>query len=232
MSPRLTVAEEHAGDAAHAVTGFVAGRMAMVVGGDVEVSFRASPRTGRQLTIEDSGEVVELLDHGELIGEARAAHLAMPVPNPVTAQQAQAAAQAFLASAMPTPDCFVCGQRREPGRGLRIYPAPVPGRLLHAAPWIPHAAFADDRHVVRTDYLWAAFDCPSGYAAFLGDPPRGRIADIAVRNLAPVEAEVPHVVTAWPLESGGGRRTSGAAVFLEDGELRAFARVVWLEDGA
>jgi hypothetical protein len=60
------------------------------------------------------------------------------------------------------PDCFVCGTVRQPGDGLRIFPGPVPGRRLWAAPWTPDSSVAGTDGRVRPEVAWAALDCPSG----------------------------------------------------------------------
>ena len=63
------------------------------------------------------------------------------------------------------PDCFVCGMNRRPGDGLRIFPGPVAGLALWAAPWTPDPSVAGPDGRVRPEVVWAALDCPSGIAA-------------------------------------------------------------------
>ena len=54
---------------------------------------------------------------------------------------------------------------RPPGDGLRIFPGPVAGLGLWAAPWTPDPSVAGANGKVRPEVVWAALDCPSGIAA-------------------------------------------------------------------
>jgi len=63
------------------------------------------------------------------------------------------------------PDCFVCGMNRRPGDGLRIFPGPVTGQGLWAAPWKPDPSVAGPDGRVRPEVVWAALDCPGYFAA-------------------------------------------------------------------
>ena len=79
------------------------------------------------------------------------------MPAPVSVAEAAEASPryaGFVHHAYNT--CFVCGPAREDG--LRVYAGPVEGRPgLVASPWTP----AED---VRPELVWAALDCPSGWA--------------------------------------------------------------------
>ena len=91
--------------------------------------------------------------------------LELELPNCPTLAQAEHAAAAFPGfKSHLFPRCFVCGPAREAGDGLRIFSSPLQGQTLHAAPWVPHESLADDRGDVATEFLWAALDCPSGFA--------------------------------------------------------------------
>ena len=54
---------------------------------------------------------------------------------------------------------------RRPGDGLRIFPGPLAGTPMCAAPWTPDASVTDADGRVRPEVVWAALDCPSGIAA-------------------------------------------------------------------
>src|SRR5258705_1038213 len=91
---------------------------------------------------------------------------ALWVPDTVSETEARAAqGRARYFQAPVFPECFVCGPQRRPGDGLRIFPGPVPGRELCAAPWTPDASLADGGRSLRPEIVWAAMDCPSGIAA-------------------------------------------------------------------
>lgn len=88
---------------------------------------------------------------GTLIAEAAPAprYQAPAVPALVSMAEAEAAAggaRYFADTLFPT--CFGCGMSRAPGDGLRIFPGPVPGRDLWAAPWTPDPAVGDACRVI------------------------------------------------------------------------------------
>ena len=103
-----------------------------------------------------------------LIGEATASPggPALEIPGPVSLAEARAVAGGSRYYTDPVlPDCFVCGMGRGPGDGLRVFPGPLAGRSLWAAPWTPDPSVTDARGRVRPEVAWAALDCPSGFPA-------------------------------------------------------------------
>jgi hypothetical protein len=92
-----------------------------------------------------------------LVAEATPVPLADPPVPPVPYDQAVAASAGYPGFVdHPFPTCYVCGPRRAPGDGLRIFPGPLPGGRT-AAPWqVPAGA--------GPETVWAALDCPGGWA--------------------------------------------------------------------
>ena len=130
------------------------------------------------------------------------------------------------------PDCFVCGTGRGPGDGLRIFPGPVAGRPLWAAPWTPDPSVTDASGQVRPEVAWAALDCPSGIAAAEA---AGLAPDTAVllgrmtARLAvlPVPGDQ-CLVVAWPGGRDGRKLLAGSALLGPGGQVLAVATAVWL----
>jgi hypothetical protein len=130
------------------------------------------------------------------------------------------------------PACFVCGTGRQPGDGLRIFPGPVAGRPVWAAPWTPDPSVTDASGRVRPEVVWAALDCPGGIAAAeAADLAQdtaillGRMtAGLAVLPLAGDQ----YRVIAWPGERDGRKLTAGSALLGPGGQVLAAARTVWL----
>jgi hypothetical protein len=116
--------------------------------------------------------------------------------------------------------CFVCGPGREDG--LRVYAGPVEGRPgVVASPWTPGEK-------VRPELVWAALDCPSGWA--VDDFQRegvllGRMA--AEIDRLPNSGE-PHVVVGWRIGEDGRKRYAGSALLTAGGAVLARARSTWL----
>jgi hypothetical protein len=130
------------------------------------------------------------------------------------------------------PDCFVCGTGRQPGDGLRIFPGPVAGRPLWAAPWTPDPSVTDADGRVRPEVAWAALDCPSGIAAAEA---AGLTQDTAIllgrmtASLAALPAAGDQcLVIAWPGGRDGRKLLAGSALLGPGGQVLAAARAVWL----
>ncbi len=76
--------------------------------------------------------------------------------------------------------------------------------------------------------MWAALDCPSGWAVDEFSREGVLLGRLAARLVAPVSGGEPHVVLGWPVGAEARKRFARSAVFTADGELRACARSTWL----
>jgi hypothetical protein len=216
--------------------GYVAGRIAAYLDRPVTVTLRRPPPLATPMTIERGGDRTVRIHHGRtLIAEAAASPggPAPEIPGPVSMAEARAVAGCARYYTDPVfPDCFVCGMGRGPGDGLRIFPGPLAGRPVWAAPWTPDPSVTDAGGRVRPEVVWAALDCPSGIAAAEA---AGLAADTAIllgqmtASLAalPVAGEQCRVI-AWPGSCDGRKLTAGSALAGPDGEVLATARTVWL----
>jgi hypothetical protein len=205
--------------------GYACGLLAAILGGVAEVTLRRPPPLDRELEVVRDDGRVEVRDGEALVAEAERATLDVEVPAPVSVEEATAASQryaGFLHHAYNT--CFVCGPGREDGLG--IYAGPVEGRPgLVASPWTP----GED---VRPELVWAALDCPSGWA--VDDFQRegvllGRMATRIDRLPTPRE---PHVVLGWRVAEEGRKRHAGSALLTAEGEVLARARSTWIVPSA
>jgi len=104
----------------------------------------------------------------------------------------------------------------------------VDGRELVAAPWTPHPSLADAAGDVRSEFIWAALDCPTIWAAVFASPQGSeeRVVThrLAVARSAPVRAGVPHVVVGWLLAREPRAVLAGGAIFSAQGRPLALAR--------
>ena len=64
----------------------------------------------------------------------------------------------------------MCGPDRSASDGLRIFPGPVDGHPLVAAPWVPSDALGGEGDVVANAVIWGVLDCPGAWAATAADP--------------------------------------------------------------
>ena len=201
-----------------------AGSFAGLVGGLAEVTLRVPPPLDRALRVERDGGV-RVFDGDVLVAEAVALEsLEVDVPAAVSVEDAALAREGysgFVAHAYST--CFVCGPDRDDGLG--IFPGPVSGRELVAAPWTAPADVSDL-------LVWAALDCPSGWAVDEFSRSGVLLGRLAARVVAPVVGGEQYVVAGWPVGADGRKRFAGSAVYGADGSVRAFARSTWLVPAA
>lgn len=211
------------------------GRVAGYLDGPATVTLRRPPPLDAPMTVEaGAGGPVRVHHDGELVAEAAPATDGPPprVPDDVPAAEAHAAsggARYFQDPVFPT--CFVCGPERRPGDGLRIFPGPVPGRSLWAAPWTPDASLAPDG-AVPPEIAWAALDCPGGIAAAeaAGIGPE---SGILLGRMTASVSMLPEVgneyrLLAWLIGRDGRKLTAGSALLGQGDQVLAVARAVWL----
>jgi hypothetical protein len=201
--------------------GYTCGLVAAFVGGEAEVTLRVPPPLERELEVMATDGRIEVRDGQTLVAEGTPASVDVEVPAAVSAAEAEAASTRYAGfdhHAYPT--CFTCGPKRDDGLG--IFAGPVAGRDgLVAATWTPEEEPA--REVV-----WAALDCPSGWA--VDDFQRegvllGRMAARIDRLPAPGEE---HVVLGWRIGEKGRKRYAGSALLTADGGVLARSRSTWI----
>ena len=208
--------------------GYVCGVLAREIRGASEVSLRAPPPLGAPLRLTEADGVVRLHDGETLLAEARPAALALQTPPAPSLAQAEAAAARYPGLADHRYDtCFVCGPNRKDG--LDIFTGKVERTDTVASPWTPTADLADERGMLREEFIHAALDCPSYWAL----PHAGKPALLA-RMTASIDSTRPRVgetliVAAWPLGSDGRKHRGASALYSADGALIARAEALWIE---
>ena len=211
--------------------GYTCGRIAGHLQGTVAVRLKAPPPLETALRLESSTEDARLFHGGTLIGEAKRAELNLDVPPCPSYEEAQAASQAYLGFHTHSfPSCFVCGPKREPNEGLRIFPGPLQGSSVIAAPWTPDASLADESGYLKPEFLWAALDCAGAFAHFpLADGVAVVLGELTASIIDRVKPGDRCVVLGWPLGADGRKRFSGTAIYAPHDRLVASARAVWIE---
>ncbi len=212
------------GPPASANGGYTCGLVAGLLGGEAEVTLRAPPPLERELEVVRANGRVELRDGQTLVAEGERASVEVDVPPAVSVAEAEAASTRYAGFAHHAyPTCFSCGPARDDGLG--IYAGPVTGRDgVVAATWTP----AEEP---GPEVVWAALDCPSGWA--VDDFQRegvllGRMAARVDRLPAPGE---PHVVLGWRIGEDGRKRYAGSALTTADGEVLARSHSAWIVTG-
>ena len=197
--------------------GYACGLISEALGGGFEVLLRHPPPLGVELDLVGH----ELKQGDVVIAEARRmTESVLDAPEPVSLEDAEAASSrypGFEHHAYPT--CFTCGPERDDGLG--IFPGPVDGREgVVAAPWTPREA--------RPEIVWAALDCPGGWA--IDDFQREGVMlgtmGAAIAAMPPLGE--PSVVIGWRIGEDGRKRFAGSALLSTGGDLLAAARSTWI----
>lgn len=231
MSTRIIIDRRFRGPAESGNGGYVCGRVAAFLEGDAEVTLHRPPPLGTPLNVVIHGsERVTLGDESGPVAEGRRTGLNLPVPLTPSFDQALRATEAYTGFRDHIyPTCFVCGPARNTGDGLRIFAGPLSGKNGVAAPWIPHRSLGDNTGRVKTEYVWAALDCP-GYFAINRDTHRsmllGRLA-AALRHQPNTGDRC--VIVGWPILSEGRKHQAATALLSEAGEVLARALATWIE---
>lgn len=142
-----------------------------------------------------------------------------PGPDPVSYTEAVAAGEHYPGlTDHPFPTCFSCGTDRDPGDALCLRPGPLTEGVFAAA-WTPRE--------VTEEIVWAALDCPGGWALGVGGRPMVLGTMTAeVNELPGVGQEC--VVMSWRTGGEGRKHTAATALYAGTRRL-AQARSVWIE---
>jgi hypothetical protein len=228
----VTISHRFNGPAKSANGGYACGLVAGLIDGPSQVILRRPPPLGVELMLERVGNEAALRQGETTVATATPASVDVEAPEPPTFAQALDVTAGFGGFTQhPFPTCFVCGPSRSQGDGLRIFPTHLPGRQLMAAPWVPDNALADQQGLVPLELVWAALDCPSGWAATLMPPVQKVVVlgTLAVDVHRRPAAGRRHVLVSWPLGSERRKFYAGAALWSDEGQLLATARSTWIQ---
>jgi hypothetical protein len=239
----ITIDKRYCGPPNSANGGYACGLVANTMGGSGEVTLRAPPPLGKPLEVVRSADgLVELRNGQTLIATGR---LARPdvgeIPAATFSDAEDAARRSPYAdqSNHDLPGCFVCGPERVAGDGLRIFVGPLstgPDRKFEAlaASWVPNSDLAGSDGRVTSEFVWAALDCPSGFACLGANRSQmsageaillGRMAAQIIRCPKPGDR---CVLVAWPTGRDGRKLFANSALLGTDGETLAVAQATWL----
>jgi hypothetical protein len=235
VTETLTIPARFNGPPGSANGGYTCGRVAQLVGAEeVEVSLRTPPPLDTPFEVVRDGERVELRDGDKLVAEGGPTELLLEVPDPVDRDKVAAAEERGRerwAAEHPFPTCVVCGPEREPGDGMRIFPADISGQgMLFGACWTPREQDGDGDGCARPELVWAALDCPtSAPVANFGEGPPMVLASLAARLACPLRVGEPHTILSWALEVEGRKHHSAAALYDSEGILTCVSCALWIE---
>jgi hypothetical protein len=212
--------------------GYSAGMLGVRVQGPATVTLKVPPPLDTILTVEDRPDgALAAVSNGTVVMDAIPAKIDVDIHRAVSVDEAAAAAsryEGFENHAFPM--CFVCGPERDTGDGLRIFPGPLDGGGA-GGPWTPDDQRADADGNVPPQVVWAALDCPSGWATAYAEPdaPIALLGRLSATLLRPVRAGEPHAAVAWPAGRDGRKHFATSAILDGSGEPCAFGRATWVE---
>lgn len=212
--------------------GYCAGLFAQVIDGPAAVTLMSPPPLDTPITLRNIiDEKFEAAVGDRVVARMEPGTVAIDPPALPDNDAVNAARQAFLTDAQGEhliPFCFVCGNRRAAGDGLRLFTGPAPNSPVNADFWTPGADLAGDDGKIRPEILWAALDCPSAFALRLW--PRltllGRHTAEIYRRPKPGERLI---AAAWREHSDGRKHYASAVLLDEDREIIAAGNALWIE---
>ena len=231
---KIIIDETYCGPPGIGNGGYVAGRLAQAVAADgcaVQVTLFSPTFVGRPVSYSATVTgAIELYDGHTLLAEAAVAPLELEVPLPPSWPTAAAARLSYRGRhSHPFAHCFVCGPRRRPGDGLRIFAGLVDYKGLYAAPWKPHRNLSDDVGYVKPEFIWSALDCPGAFAA-MGEHVRPLLLGrITAQIDTPLAVENEYVISSWLIAQNGRKHEVGTAIFTPAGRLKAKAKATWFD---
>lgn len=211
--------------------GYSAGLFAQIMPDPAAVKLKRPPPLNTPIRLDTINGIAGARLGDDIIAEiepSRVDIIPPPLPDDAAIQKAH---DAFLSDAGDEhllPFCFVCGNRRAHGDGLRLFTGPVEGSPVNADFWIPGSDLVGDDGLVRPEFLWAALDCPGAFAARIWPKITllGRIAVDIRRRPAPGERLI---AAAWKVRSDGRKHFADVVLLDEGRNIIAASNTLWIE---
>jgi hypothetical protein len=232
--------------------GFSSGRLAALLSPSrpVEVTIRQPVPLDLQMRVEVVGDEATAFAGNELVASARIvdeAELGDPVPAVPFADAVVAAQHYPGQDHHPFPTCFVCGPGRPARDGLELFPGPVGGDPTHTVAALVlrpehivtgdavdagrvhrHASTGASEPSVVPELVWAALDCPGGWALDL--PNRPAVLGRFTARVLDVAAIGEHCVVVGTLDGRVGRKAfARSTAYGADGRELGRGRATWIE---
>lgn len=94
---------------------------------------------------------------------------------------------------------------------------------------MPEAALVGRDGRVKPEFVWAALDCPGGWAvAEFQQEPKIVLGQLAVEVFRPLPGGEQYVVVGWPVAKEERKCWAGTAIFSTSGLLHAIGEETWI----
>lgn len=200
--------------------------------GTAEVTLLKPIPLDKILSIEGNPDnSFRLMDDDIIIATAQPIQFQISIPSPPSHTEAVKASRNYigLGKAYLYPNCFCCGKNRPMGEGLRIFPGKPERKDLVAAPWMPEEWLQGESGEIKSEFVWAALDCPGGIAC-MGDTIRPLLLGrFAVQIIEYPKANQRCIVIGWQSAQDGRKHFAGSALYSEAGNVLAYGRAIWIE---
>ncbi|MEZ5076658.1 MAG: hypothetical protein R2725_04370 [Solirubrobacterales bacterium] len=229
MTDTITVSSRFNGPQGSGNGGYASGLVATLLDGSAAVSLRSPVPLDTALAVRRGDEGVQVLNGETLVAEGQPGESVDPaVPAIVTIAEAERASERYRSPAEGLfSQCFVCGPSREDS--FHVFSGEIDDSMV-AATWTPAEWTADGNGTVRPEFVWAVLDCPTYWATHIGQE---MSMSFLVRQCVTVHAPVllgrETVAIAWPIEAEGRKRSAGAALLSEHGDVLATGRALMVE---
>ncbi|MEJ8568723.1 hypothetical protein [Elongatibacter sediminis] len=209
--------------------GYVSGSLAAFVTGDCRVRLLRPPPLERDLVVHTDADGVTLMDGPDLIARAQPHTLDLTPPAAPEFEEAVSRSRHYPGlSRHAFGTCFVCGPDRAVGDGLRIFPGPGDdGRV--ACTWVPDASLCDDHGQVLAPFVWAALDCPGGWAWISGGDRVAVLGEFAVHIDGTLHSGEDYIIVGWTIGDDGRKHHCGSALYSATGKPLAWAASTWFD---
>lgn len=231
MESQIKISSRFCGPIDSANGGYTCGILSNAIEGTAEVTLRHPPPINKVIKIKQADENnIILYDQDRVIAEAKPAELELTPPRSPNLEAAELSTlKEEDIEGHYFPDCFVCGPKRRPGDGLRIFPGPVKDKSYIAAAWIPDNSLSDGKKYIGNEFVWSVLDCPSGWAIINEKMRFIILGRLVVQIYKRVRPNKKFIVMGWNLSEEGRKIYAGTALYSAEGQLYAKGKATWIE---
>ena len=225
MTKEVVIPARFRGPAASANGGFAAGCIASLLDGPVKVRLHKPPPLETPLAVRELERGVEFIDGDDVVLSAvSTAALSTSVPDVDLAAARSVVARLDDLNRHPAPTCFVCGPERPDG--LRIFPGVIAEGVVTTR-WTPPGDLTDGDGVLPKAIVWAALDCPGGWALTATSAETDffpALIEQSVDIVDPIRNGDDLLIVGWRTGSEGRRLFANVALIDAEGKVRAMCQ--------